>query len=441
VQAIDYFTVTYGSYPFSSYAVCFVDDLSADITKIASCTICSSRLLYPEEVLDPIDSVPRQLTEALASQWAGIFIVPREPADTWITVGISHFITDTFLRKLCGNNDFRFRQKLAADKVCELDVGRPSLSALGAIIHLDRSQLEFMELKAPLVLFTLDRRLIKASGSAGITRAISRLFLNAKIGDAAVSCIGTTQFQRMCEKFGHVKLDTFFQEWVYGAGCPRFVVTQRFNKKKLVIEMLVKQVQADQNAAKDLSPDTFIRDVREEALKIEKPPVRPLFTGSMTIRIHEADGTPYDYLAVIKEATVKLEIPYNTKYKRLKRNRRQNERAAAAAGIDPAVEGGEEALLYCFGDVLQSEEEMRDWRLSELGKEEEDRMNQESYEWIRMDADFEWICQLSISMPWYMFLSQMQQDRDVIAQYDVSCCLIHFFQPRYSLAIRVGKAY
>ncbi|KAI5295018.1 hypothetical protein KEM52_002585, partial [Ascosphaera acerosa] len=49
-------------------------------------------------------------------------------------------------------------------------------------------------------------------------------------------------------------------------------------------------------------------------------------------------------------------------------------------------------------------------------KEDEDRMGQESFEWIRMDADFEWICSMHLLMPGYMYLSQLQQDRDVVAQ-------------------------
>src|SRR5436190_506011 len=112
--------------------------------------------------------------------------------------------------------------------------------------------------------------------------------------------------------------------------------------------------------------------------------------GPMTIRIHEADGTPYEHIVDIKEVNTKVEIPYNTKYKRLKRSRRQKERAAAAAGLDISGEAQDDVLLYCLGDVLQSEEEVNDWKLTDWSKEEEDRMSQESYEWIRMDADFEW---------------------------------------------------
>jgi transcription initiation factor TFIID subunit 2 len=139
----------------------------------------------------------------------------------------------------------------------------------------------------------------------------------------------------------------------------------------------------------------------------------------MTIRIHEADGTPYEHIVEIKEATTKFDIPYNTKYKRLKRSRRQKERNAAGP-TDFSAENQDDVLLYCLGDVLQTEEDIQNWRLSEWTKEDEDRMSQESYEWIRMDADFEWICKVNLSMPGYMWLSQLQQDRDVVAQLEVT---------------------
>lgn len=139
----------------------------------------------------------------------------------------------------------------------------------------------------------------------------------------------------------------------------------------------------------------------------------------MTIRIHEADGTPYEHIIEIKDALTKFDIPYNTKYKRLKRSRRQKERTAASTGIEFTTDGNDDVLLYCLGDVLQSDEEMKEWRLVDWNKDDEDRMSQESYEWIRMDADFEWICKMSITMPGYMYLSQLQQDRDVVAQLEV----------------------
>lgn len=419
-QAIDFFTLTYGSYPFSSYKLCFVDDLVLDTVDTASLSMCSTRLLFPEDIIEPLDTVTRKLVHALATQWIGINIIPKEPTDMWAVVGIAYFITDMFMKRLCGNNEYRYRQKRASDRVCDLDIARPSLYDTGALLFLNHAELDFMALKAPLVLFILDRRLAKASGSSGLSRIISRVFLNAKVGDLANGAITTAYFLRTCEKLGHAKLDTFFNQWVYGAGCPRFYVTQRFNKKKLVVEMLIRQVQGDQNPSRDLDTGTFMRDVKEETHNVYAGEVQLAFTGPMTIRIHEADGTPYEHIVEIKEAVTKFDIPYNTKYKRLKRSRRQKERAAAVTGVDFAADAQDDVLLYCLGDVLQSEEEVADWRLVDWSKEDEDRMSQESYEWIRMDADFEWICKMSINMPGYMYLSQLQQDRDVVAQLEVS---------------------
>lgn len=432
-KAIDFISLSYGLYPFSSFKLCFVDDLACSTISTASLSICSHRLLFPEDVIDHLYDSTRALVYTLACQWVGVNIKPKSVCDTWVTVGLAYYITDTFMRKLCGNNEYRYRQKLMADQVCDIDISRPSLYDLGPLLRLDASQLEFMELKAPLVMYILERRLSKASGKPTISRIISRIFLNARMGELPGNgALTTSYFQRTCERFGHAKLDIFFQQWAYGAGCPRFQATQRFNKKKLVVEMMIRQVQGDQTGPRDLDRDTFMRDVKEETRNVYAGHVQTVFTGPMTIRIHEADGTPYEHIVDIKEGVTKFDIPYNTKYKRLKRNKRQKDRTGAVnppntpnavAGATTVVaEAGSEmqddVLLYCLGDVLQTEEDVQKWRLVDWSKEDEDRMGQESYEWIRMDADFEWICKMSLTMPEYMYLSQLQQDRDVVAQYE-----------------------
>lgn len=418
-KAVDFISLTYGSYPFASYKLCFVEDLATDTLPNAGFSLCSNRTLFPEDILDTMYDSTRSLVSALACQWTGISIIPKDPTDNWVTIGIAYYITDTFMKRLCGNNEHRYRLKQMSDKVCELDVLRPSIWDMGVLLKIDPSEIEFISLKAPLVLHILERRLSKASGKATVSRVISRIFLNARMGDLPNGALSTANFQRLCERLGHTKLDPFFQQWVYGAGCPRFVATQRFNKKKLVVEMLIRQVQSEQPAARDLEKPNFMRDLKEEHRNVYAGPVQHVFTGSMTIRIHEADGTPYEHIVEIKEAVTKFDIPYNTKYKRLKRSKRQKERATTATG-EQGGDAQDDVLLYCLGDVLQSEEEMQKWKLVEWTKEDEDKMGQESYEWIRMDADFEWVCKMSLWMPGYMYLSQLQQDRDIVAQLEVS---------------------
>lgn len=417
--AVDWFSLnTCGSYPFSDYKVCFVDDQLPDTAPLAALSLCSSRLLFPQDIMDPEVEVTRKLIHALASQWIGVNVIANQRTDMWAVVGVSWFVTDHCMQKLCGNNDYRFRMKTLADKLVDLDFQRPSIYALGEVLHLGQFEMDFMILKAPLVMFILDRRLSKLSGSTGLARIISRMLYHASTGEIADRTVTTESFRRLCEKMGHYKLDAFFNQWVLGAGCPRFSVSQKFNKKKLAVEMTISQKQDTLPTQTKLEKDQFLREFKEESHGVYAGDMQSVFTGPMTIRIHESDGTPYEHIVEIREGVQKIEIPYHTKYKRLKRSRREKERATIRPGIDITSENHDDVLLYCLGDVLQSEEEMREWELVDWDAEMEAKMEQESYEWIRMDADFEWICEMNLNMPSYMYLSQLQQDRDVVAQQD-----------------------
>ncbi|EXJ80773.1 hypothetical protein A1O3_07057 [Capronia epimyces CBS 606.96] len=414
-KALDFVVHKYISCPFKSYSMVFVEDMPSDTSIFAGVTMCSSRLLYPEEVIDPAQEVTRQLVHAIVSQWIGINIVAEEPRDTWVIVGGSYFITNLFMKDLCGNNEYRYRMKQQADRVYELDHDRPSIYDMGSLLHVDPAEYEFLTIKAPVVLFILDRRIAKTQGASKMPGILAKILTRARTGDLVNNALSTDLFQRTAERMGHIKIDDFLAQWVKGAGCPRFQAFQRFNKKKLVVEMLIKQLQGTVMTERELEVDSFIRDAREDFQSVYAAPAQPVFTGPMTIRIHEADGTPYEHIVEIKDASTTFDIPYNTKYKRLKRSKKQRARASARA----AAEGGDEendSLVYCLGDVLQSEEEVANWRIAEWSTEDEERMNSESYEWIRLDADFEWICRINLQMPGYMFTSQLQQDRDVVAQ-------------------------
>ncbi|KAK6505371.1 hypothetical protein TWF481_007277 [Arthrobotrys musiformis] len=430
-RAIDYMVRNAGHYPYPSFSLAFVDDFPSEIVSSAGLAVCSSRLLFKQDCIDPIYTTTKLLSVALASQWCGVQIIPKAWEDLWLIIGLAHFLAGQFLKNLTGSNEHRFRMKKDAEEICRQDVGRAALSNPLQQLPLDSSDLDFIALKAPVVLFILDRRLTKASSSMGVSRVISKLFLNAFTGDVNSLNLSTAQFIKQCEKVGHQKLDSFFNQWVFRSGYPRFEISQRFNKKKMIVEMIIRQTQDKEVAQRGLSPQNFLRDAlnrQADGVKDASPP--QVFSGPMTIRIHEADGTPYEHVVQIHEVYAKLEIPYNTKYKRLKRTRRQKERLAAFAGMDINAETqAEDVLLYCLGDVLQSDEDSADWRLTDFTKEEEDKMAQEAFEWIRVDADFEWICTMRLNQPDHMYLSQLQQDRDVAAQYE---SVLHFKEAKPS---------
>ncbi len=433
-MAMDYVVQKYISCPVKSYAMCFVEDAPADTSIFAGLAICSTRLLYPEEVIDPAQDVTRTLVHAIVSQWLGVNIIAATPEDNWVIIGSAYFITNLFMRELSGNNEYRAYIKQQADRVVDLDYSKPAIYDLGGLFHVDPSAYEFVAIKAPVVLFILDRRIAKSHGTSKMPGILGKILTRARTGDLVNNSLSTDFFQRTTERISHEKIDDFLAQWVKRAGCPRFSARQRFNKKKLVVEMTITQEQSDRQTIRDLDPESFMREVHEsedfhDVWTYEPPKV---FTGPMTIRIHEADGTPYEHIVDIKDVSTTFEVPYNTKYKRLKRSKKQRARANNKATAEQ-VDEENDALVYCLGDVLQTEEEIAKWRIQDWTQEEEDKMNMESYEWIRLDADFEWICAVNLAMPGYMYVSQLQQDRDVVAHLE-SIRTISRFPPHATMS-------
>jgi transcription initiation factor TFIID subunit 2 len=135
----------------------------------------------------------------------------------------------------------------------------------------------------------------------------------------------------------------------------------------------------------------------------------------MTLRVYDDEGTPYEQTIDIRETAHRTEIQYNNT-RRAKRKRKDNN-AALTNGDLPSLPTDD--VVLSLGDVLQSSKEIEEWRLADWSSDDDDRMAQDAFEWIRIDADLEWICDISLGMPEWMYAAQLQQDRDVVAQYEV----------------------
>jgi transcription initiation factor TFIID subunit 2 len=168
---------------------------------------------------------------------------------------------------------------------------------------------------------------------------------------------------------------------------------------------------------------------RERFLAQKRP--TPFFEGSLTVRIHEADGAPFEHLVDVKTNKKTFPLPFNTKYKR---TRRSGHVAARFSKLQDALAQAEdndedqEAELRDLdrGEVFayppwDDEDEQRKWRVHDWSEEEAQAMLGEGggYEWIRVDPDLEWLASFEIhEKPWF-WISQLQGDRDVVAQLQV----------------------
>ncbi|CAH2354537.1 transcription initiation factor TFIID subunit 2 [[Candida] railenensis] len=406
-KSMDFFSKEFGSYPFSSYAMAFVQRNPSTNHDFAGLSICSDKLLYPADLIEPILTSTELLLECIAVQWSGINVVAQQFNDLWCTIGITKYMSMQFIRKLMGNNEYRFRIKSRMNEVVESDIGDKNPLALQFFkFPTSTNDFDFIKLKAPLVLFILDKRMTKTDKSFGLSRVLPKIFLQAMSGDLPNGTLSTSHFQYVCEKVNRNKLDSFFKQWVYGAGVPIFHVTQKFNKKRSMIEMSIRQVQQQETKQLHPKPETFIND--SVAFLEDEPSfmIRPVFSGPMTIRVHEADGVPYEHIVEIKEGNVKLDIQYNSKFRRKKRD--DDEPVTIASNND----------FSKLGDVLTSQRQADEWGLVEWTTRDDEEIYNDAFEWIRVDADFEWIAKVFVQQPDYMYGSQLQHDRDVEAQYE-----------------------
>lgn len=414
-QALDFFVAEYGSYPFGSFKLVFVDDSDATAGKAlvhntATMTTFPSDLLHPPTVIEPGFESRHTISYALASQWVGINIIQKTWADTWLINSLGFYLSGQFLKKLLGQNEYRFRLKKDVQKCCALDVDMPPLCEPRVDHPPEADVLPFVNLKGPLVLHILDQRLLKSGTMHGLSRVLPKIFLTAISGELKDGLLSTHQFLRFCRKISSTDLRVFSDQWIYGSGCPSFHITAQFSRKKMAVEMVFSQT----CPSWDWTSSTPWQD------SAQSNPVS-LFEGQMTIRVHEADGTPYEHVLDIRELSKRHDVPFNTKYKRVRRQtKRYQARAeamkAAAAGDAEAQE--ELALIdMSFGTQVWEEEDERDeWRVSDWTDADDEKMAHATYEWIRIDADFEWICTFHFDQPDFMWVSQLQRDRDVVAQ-------------------------
>lgn len=400
-KAIDFFLKEFGSFPFSSFAMVFVPGCVVDTNNFAGITILNDKLLYPPDLIESMFQSTSIFVEAIATQWAGINIVPHTFNDTWTTIGISRFMANQFIKTIMGSNEYRFRMKRLVDQIVSQDIGKKPLALQNFRFPICETDLEFLMLKAPVVLYILDRRMTKTDKSFGLSRVLPKLFLQAMSGELPNGTLSTTHLQYVCEKVNRNKLDNFFKQWVYGAGVPIFSITQKFNKKKMAIEMHIRQVQLQEVKLLRPTVDNFIDDSISYLDDEVSYPTQPVFTGPMTIRVHEQDGTPYEHIVDLKDGNTRIDIQYNSKFRR----RRKEE------NTEPLT------IFSGLGDVLTDQAEIEDWHLETWIRTEEEILT-DAFEWIRVDADFEWIAKFRIDQQDHMYASQLQHDRDVEAQYE-----------------------
>ena len=109
--------------------------------------------------------------------------------------------------------------------------------------------------------------------------------------------------------------------------------------------------------------------------------------------MHESDGT-FDHVVHVDEFKNRFELPYHTKYKKIKRRKYALEATVIEDGDE---EGGD--------DAKDRKDKEHDSAMALIA-------------WIRIDPDFDWLSSVELRQRDFVWADMLLRDRDVVAQYE-----------------------
>ncbi|ORY44436.1 zincin [Rhizoclosmatium globosum] len=409
-QAMEFYEQFTGlSFPFPSYKLVFVHDAVNSVIIGAGVVIVSTHLLLDEDDIENVFDSRFRFAVMLASQWFGQYVTHRNWTDNWLTLGLANYMASLFIKKLLGNNEYRYRLSEDMKRVAAMDVGQLPLCPAFLLTEdtggntedpliakyfspsdePDSLRTEFLSLKSPLVIGMLDQRL----GKGNLLKVINKIMISTMSGELE-NGLSTNHFFKVCRKISaSAELKSFADQWIFGSGCPIFRLAFKFNRKKLVVEVTMLQENTNRN----------------------HPTATKKFTGPFTVRVHEPKGIAYSHQIFIDEMEKVVELPYHTKYKRAGQKLKKLQKLGIVTGpeTEQAEEEDEFQQEFSSAAPVGSEPAPKDKSKPDL-----DQLDRRSLEWIRWDPDGDWLCLKVYDQLRSMWIEQLARDLDVVAHHE-----------------------
>lgn len=368
-------------FPFASYFLVFVKQAPQLAYTGANVAIMGADLLYDGTIIDQVYETRKLLAETLCRQYFGVKLTVQAREDEWLLAGIQSYLSALLLRVFHGKNDYRYQLKLDMERSFELEPGMPPLHSTR--IPKDSKSREWLSLKSRIILCLLERKLEKT----GLQRVFMHLWSEACEGKLQDGIITTKHLVKSVKKMTGKDMRSFADQWIFGSGAPSFSCSFLHNRKRSTIEVDLSQWTPNQPSKK--------------------------YSGSLLIRVHEQEGT-FDHVVHIDDLTHRFELPYHTKIKKARKKRSQSSQTQATPILAEDEDGEKDAEEEGSGG--------EDTQAAPKEDENEVDLTQENSPilWIRIDPDMDWFCRTEVEQPDFMWMEQLENDRDVAAQHEAA---------------------
>jgi len=232
---IDLFSRKLGvDYPWEKYSQAMVDEFVAGGMENSSATTNNSESLHnPKLTAEYEEGEDPLIAHELGHQWFGDLVTTKDWGNVWLNEGFATFMETVWAETHFGKDAADYDRWQSAK---EWFATRSLYEK--PIVRYDFEESEEFDdnayTKGGWVLYMLRRQLGEAAFYASLKH-----YLEANRGKN----VSTSDLTRAIEEATHKNVDEFFQQWVYGAGAPKFTVSYAYDEGKRQVALTVKQTQ------------------------------------------------------------------------------------------------------------------------------------------------------------------------------------------------------
>jgi aminopeptidase N len=234
-QMIELFSKKLGAdYPWEKYAQSMVDDFVAGGMENSSATTNTSQSLqHPKLAPEFLTGQDDLISHELGHQWFGDLVTCKDWGDIWLNEGFATFMETVWSEAHFGKEQADYERWEAAHQW----FAETNLYAKPIVRHDFDDSGEFdgnAYTKGGWVLYMLRHQL----GEDAFYRGLKH-YLEVNRGKNVV----TADLAKAIEEATHTNVDQFFNQWLYGAGAPKFDLSYKYDDAKHEVALTVKQTQ------------------------------------------------------------------------------------------------------------------------------------------------------------------------------------------------------
>ena len=234
-EMLEFFSKLLGvSYPWEKYAQSMVDDFVEEgMENTSAATNSSSSLVSPRLLPEFPTGQDFLISHELAHQWFGDLVTCKDWGNAWLNEGFATFLENAWMEHQYGQDEADYRRWQEARGW----FAQRHLFPLPVVRYDFTDSEEFDDnvySKGDWVLFMLQQKLGRENFYAALKR-----YLENNRGRNVV----TADLARAVEEATATNIDSFLNQWVYGAGAPIFDVRYAYDPASRQVSLLVKQTQ------------------------------------------------------------------------------------------------------------------------------------------------------------------------------------------------------